>query len=786
MIRDSRECPYANRGAGVVGVFMKDGAYSDHGNGEVMFIAEAPGREEQREGVPLIGKAGKTFHRILREVGIREGYVTNVAKQQPPYKDRKQQPPSAEAVECYKPYLMLEVRAVRPKVIVAMGAVAAKAVLRLKGAPSLGSLVNRWYQGEEEVSESILRGYAEAERGSVRVLVLYHPSYLNRMEDKAFYPKLVRDWKRELKKIIGSKPPTYAVAEDPWGIQKLDVTARSVIDVESVPSRSKQKDPDPLHDAMTGLTVLPLTADKALTFTNVVPEYRVPEFENVVMHYGMFDLTHMARRMADRHQYLRRVDVHDTMVMGNTLGLGDLSLKGMGSSFGIDTVTYQNRHEIGEEQYNGQDAWLTKMAMNRLLPDAPLAYEIDRLLLPALVEMQLGEGYHVDMDRLAEAITHYEKTKQRMEQMFYLRYPSLIKHARHREISALEMAPDEARPKPNEAESIGSPDKLAELWGLADTRKETLRMQIGRGHPAAFEMGLVLEWRAAAKRLSSYLYKIRDSGRLNGLFNLTPNEDGEGGTGTGRLSASNGMQTQPPISQRALMAGPGQRLRRGDFSQIELMVAAQLSHDEYLIEVLNDESRNLHTETRDQLKLCGPTSCANKKCAHYTKAKNFNFGAGLYGGGAPYISSVVGCSLSEAVELMAEHRRNWKGWWRYADEHWGEVQRTGKSVEPVTGHTRPISLMNLDSARKQAINHPVQGLAVYVNKAAMYEVWREGDSQLVNQVHDEIQDFVDEAGDPALQNEKMRSIMVETAKRFLPDMNVRVGIVNAKHWEGEP
>ena len=94
---------------------------------KVVFLGEAPGRFEEKEGKPFVGLAGKFLTKQLHQVGLdrKEVYITNIVKCRPP-DNRK---PKPEEVEECLPILEEELRLIRPKVVVLLGDTAVKALL---------------------------------------------------------------------------------------------------------------------------------------------------------------------------------------------------------------------------------------------------------------------------------------------------------------------------------------------------------------------------------------------------------------------------------------------------------------------------------------------------------------------------------------------------------------------------------------------------------------------------------------------------------------------------------
>jgi uracil-DNA glycosylase family 4 len=126
---------------------------------EWMFIGEAPGAEEDAQGEPFVGRAGKLLNNMLRAIGIQreQVYIANILKCRPP-KNRDPQPDEAAACRAY---LNRQIAWIRPKIIVALGRVAAQNLLATDTA--IGRLRGREHRYE-----------------GVPLIVTYHPAYLLR------------------------------------------------------------------------------------------------------------------------------------------------------------------------------------------------------------------------------------------------------------------------------------------------------------------------------------------------------------------------------------------------------------------------------------------------------------------------------------------------------------------------------------------------------------------------------------------------------------------------------
>jgi DNA polymerase len=129
-----REAAAGCRGCGL----WEDATQTVFGTGpprtaRMVLVGEQPGDREDREGEPFVGPAGRVLDQALREAGIerRETYVTNAVKHfkwRPAGKRRLHQRPNAEEIRACRPWLDAELAVVRPEVLVALGATAAKAL----------------------------------------------------------------------------------------------------------------------------------------------------------------------------------------------------------------------------------------------------------------------------------------------------------------------------------------------------------------------------------------------------------------------------------------------------------------------------------------------------------------------------------------------------------------------------------------------------------------------------------------------------------------------------------
>jgi uracil-DNA glycosylase family 4 len=126
---------------------------------ELMFIGEAPGADEDQQGEPFVGRAGQLLNNMIKAMGLRREdiYIANIIKCRPP----GNRTPERDECETCSPFLMRQIAAIKPKAIVALGAVAAKTLLAIN-AP-MSEFRGRWFD---------FRG--------TKLAVTYHPAFLLR------------------------------------------------------------------------------------------------------------------------------------------------------------------------------------------------------------------------------------------------------------------------------------------------------------------------------------------------------------------------------------------------------------------------------------------------------------------------------------------------------------------------------------------------------------------------------------------------------------------------------
>ena len=143
-------------------------------NADLMFVGEAPGRDEDIQGEPFVGRAGQLLTKIIEAIGLtrEDVYIANVIKCRPP---ENRNPEPDEVASC-EPFLFRQIDAIKPRVIVALGTFAAQSLLKTN----------------ESISR--LRGRTHAYRGA-QLIATFHPAFLLRS------PERKRDTWEDMKKV---------------------------------------------------------------------------------------------------------------------------------------------------------------------------------------------------------------------------------------------------------------------------------------------------------------------------------------------------------------------------------------------------------------------------------------------------------------------------------------------------------------------------------------------------------------------------------------------------------
>ena len=136
---------------------------SGNPDAEIVFVGEAPGYEEDQQGLPFVGAAGQLLTKIIESIGVRreDAYICNILKCRPP---ENRNPEPDEVLAC-SPFLKRQIASIRPKIVCCLGKFAAQTLLQ--SAAPISRLRGQFHDVD---------GY--------RVIATFHPAYLLRSPEK--------------------------------------------------------------------------------------------------------------------------------------------------------------------------------------------------------------------------------------------------------------------------------------------------------------------------------------------------------------------------------------------------------------------------------------------------------------------------------------------------------------------------------------------------------------------------------------------------------------------------
>jgi uracil-DNA glycosylase family 4 len=153
---------------------------------ELMFIGEAPGVDEDKQGEPFVGRAGQLLTRIIETMGFarEEVYIANILKCRPDTLPGSfgNRPPTPIEMQTCRPYLIEQIDIIQPKVLVALGAVAVEGLLGARG--TMRELRGRWHS-----------------YNGIPLMITYHPAYLLRNQAPSEKRKVWEDMLQVLERL---------------------------------------------------------------------------------------------------------------------------------------------------------------------------------------------------------------------------------------------------------------------------------------------------------------------------------------------------------------------------------------------------------------------------------------------------------------------------------------------------------------------------------------------------------------------------------------------------------
>ena len=674
-----------------------------------MVIGEAPGANEERQGVAFTGESGQLLRQTLKTYGLENVYITNAVQCRPP--DNKT-PKITEIRACQK-WVLREIDAIKPQFILLLGNVPCVSLLGLKGITEL-------------------RG-KPVKRDGITYFPAFHPAYILRNPDMK--PIFVNDIRMFADIVYNRDTETQCIrpiivqtAKDferaIRAIQKSEWTAFDIETSGLFPwapdayvssigiATAKHEYVFPLQH--TGTSLYNLKRAQRMRVRRLA---RILSQTKVIAHNGKFDSLFL------RVLFDVNIPIHfDTMLAHYNLdentrhGLDYLSAVFLNAS-GYD-VPLRIKHGLGD--INDHALYLAK--------DIRYTFSLFELFRPQLekdlMTKQLFEkltmrfhelyqeiefnGCYVRPDTLEETDKYWSSEKEKYAQK--LKKWGDINWNSPPQIRQLLF--DDLGIKPLDKTDGGD-------WSTSESVLLRIKHPIGRD---------ILGWRGAEKQLNTFVSALDQRRDPRGFIH--PNFLIHG-TVTGRPSCKSPNLQQIPRDPRirSIIDAPPQDdwvLVQFDISQAEMRIAAEMSKCPNLAAAFR-QGKDVHVMiVQSNFGIANPTKDERKK----GKAINFGY---LFGMGAPkfqiYARDNYGIevSMNEARASRKGYFETWSGLSKWHDRQRRFVKAKGY-VRSLIGRKRRLPMVNSSNrflsseAERQAINSPVQSLATDWNGCAAYEL----------------------------------------------------------------
>jgi len=696
----------------------------------IVFVAESPGQEEKRQGIPLVGPSGKIFHEFVPE---GYGYILNALECYPLAALKQDESRFNKGISCCRDRLLKQVQSHPRRIVVAMGNAALRSLT-----------------GDYKAKITQVRGrIIPSPLAEVGILPIVHIAALMRGGGS------FRQWKQDINYALdisyGRDPIPYIPAEvitipDDAEQEYIDTLFGHMLqgsneltgDIETtgfdhINNRILSLGITPANDKDTGYCFYPQH------FPFIKQYLESPEI-SWAWHNGKFDVKFF-------HQLGIRARVDDdTMLLSYTLDEE-------GGVHDLETVA---QDAIGAPDY--------KHMLKPYLPNKQASYE---LVPPNL----LAEYQAIDTANTARCRTILRERVRRDPALELLYTRTLIPASEM--LAWVEnngIYTDPQRIIDNEgfflnmkaevAEEIqeltgtkinaGSPKQVSELLykgykfpnrGKGSTGEDILlRLQKETEHPI---FALILKHRKAVKMYGTYVKGLQkfihpDTNRIHATYLIH-------GTRTGRLAARNpNLQNPPRLPQirGTFMAPPGAEIVEIDLSQAELRSLGACSGDEVLVEIYNSGG-DIHTEMAKFLYPGWPNN-RHKDVAkeQRVKCKNVNFGI-VYGISEFGLQGEIGGPLEESRHML-------QGWYERFPEAAKFIKMCrgaplrNQVITTCFGRKKRVGLVsrgNIGFLQNEAANFPHQSIASDITLHAAIRTWkqlREWGVKIVNMVHDSI------------------------------------------------
>lgn len=719
---------------------------------KIAIIGEAPGAREDEAHKAFVGRAGQVLRSALEQVGINpdECYITNVAKCRPP---ENRTPERSEIKTCVTNYLVPELEAVRPNYILLLGNSALLGVIGKTGIMKQAGTVF-----EAEIADGHI----------AQIMPTIHPAAVLRN------PKWGATFSAD---IIRFANMTRGVDTTPQTRVKLCTTKSHLrwlkavledadeiswdVETDTEPREGYKRGPgQDWHGDESYITSIAFSTEEGLAYAVPISHLQTPWSNpeqvlhylapallrrdvKLVAHNGKYD----ARWMHSKGIPIRQD--FDTLLAAHMVdenrpkGLKPLSKTELGAApydLGEDVKNSRKAPLKPLLRYNALDSDYTlrlyHILREQLKAEPRSGHVFQKLMMPA-------SNVFVDVERLGVWID-----QERWEERYLVCVENRDKV--HKYIN--QFWPEETPINLNAPLQVGRLlYQYLKLPILGKTSKgapstaETHLLRLEQKHKVAKAVMIWRKWNGYISRyLEPWKYEWMDAeGRIHASYKLF-------GTVTGRLSGEGGIQQVPrdPYIRSIIGAAPGWSFLQGDYSQVELRIAAMLSGDERM---LNQYANGEDIHTIRGLKMTGKVRAEDLTKEERKRAKPVSFGY-VYGMGHKKFV-IYAFDNYGVVTTEAEAKRDRDGFFEDypALLTWHEKQRRlarkYQRVNSPIGRVRHLTDILSDDtgvrseAERQAINSPVQSFASDLMLISLCELHRTLDpekARVVGTVHDSI------------------------------------------------
>lgn len=656
---------------------------------DVVFVGEAPGDSEDAIGKPFVGEAGTLLNNIFQEFKInRENiYITNAVKCRPPNNAK----PKIKEIRACRDYLIEEIKAVNPKLIVALGQVAISSLMD-DASIRIGTGRGKFFYAPFEAIKHI------------PIMLTYHPAGVLRNQD--WINPVLSDFEK-ITTVLKKGIPKKHKIEYFEGVAPTDT--KLIFDLETEGLDPFRKD---LNIKCIGTTNRAYTGYVTDNLDKVKKLLNDPKIVKIG-HNVKFDM-----KWCNTRGLRVRGPIRDTMVEAHLLNENE-------PSFGLKELLAQYTDMGGYTDKLEKIIKLTKGDRSRIPKNILFQYcagdvdgtaRLDTMFMPRLRDEGLIPVFNLTM----KGLKVFEKAE---------RYGVKI-DLEHREYLAKIFK--------RKIETLTK--KIGDASGVKDFNPFS-SMQLGRMLTGKFGLPIVKTTKkgkvSVDKEALDKLAFIDKSGivkailrlrKLNGDYAKYLNaEDKEivssdgyihcefrvNGTDTGRYSCVNPNLQQvtkdSPIKEMFISRFSPGRIVQIDYDQGELRLLAQYSQDRTLLEAFTS-GRDIHTTTASKIFNCSYDSVSKEQ---RFAAKTINFGI-IYGMGPDKLSKTIGVSIPKAAQFIRDYTEKLDSVKKWKKDREIEILETG-FVTSLFGRRRRIPIVNEDDkkklfkAQRQAVNSPIQG-----------------------------------------------------------------------------